>query len=114
MCPKGQTGPPLEQGFVSIPRQLGHKFNGSLCVRLDPALAKPPPDKDRQLSPDQGRPENESGEGRFYNQREGANKSGSFPQASLDLYLAFPFSVIECIIYFGQQLLCVAFRTIGF
>lgn len=40
------------------------------------------------------------------------NSSGPFPQASFNLYLASPCSVIECIIYLGQQLLHVAFGTI--
>ena len=59
-----------------------------------------------------------SGEGMFYNQlglggclRRQTNPISPLPQASFNLYLAFPFSVIEYIIYFGQQLPHVAFRT---
>lgn len=83
----------------------------------EPALAKLQLIKKVQRRLDQGRPEHEWGEGMFYNLlvgeclRRQTNPIGPLPQASFNLYLAFPFSVIEYIIYFGQQLPHVAFRT---
>lgn len=60
------------------------------------------------------RVENEWGEGKLHNRLRGktfgeAHASGPLPRASLNLYLAFP-PPIGCIIYFGQQMLRVAFR----
>lgn len=116
VCLKDQNGPPCNKPSSALHTGLAQGSTGVYLLGWA-SPGKAAADKEGTAEGGSREARTWMGEGMFYNQlvggclRRQTNPIGPLPQASFNLYLAFPFSVIEYIIYFGQQLPHVAFRT---